>query len=59
MGKAYTVLDEVFIAGYLQESSLKKIAKAMKEVIFVNEIEHTYNEEMLMENLGIEPNAAR
>jgi hypothetical protein len=32
MDKAYTVLDEVFIAGHLQESSLKRVAKAMKEV---------------------------
>jgi AP-1 complex subunit sigma 1/2 len=35
MDKAYTVLDEVFIAGHLQESSLKRVAKAMKEVEFI------------------------
>ncbi|KAI8896103.1 hypothetical protein BC833DRAFT_598851 [Globomyces pollinis-pini] len=47
MVKAYSILDELIIAGEFSESSLKKVVKRVRD------IEVTEAEESLMENLGM------
>jgi hypothetical protein len=48
MNIAYSVLNEVVVAGELSESSLKSVATQLKEM------DHLLHEEILMENLGVE-----
>ncbi|KAJ3359563.1 hypothetical protein HDU91_004890 [Kappamyces sp. JEL0680] len=48
MEKAYTVLDELFIAGELCEPSLKRT------MYYLGEIDSWLADEMLRENLGLD-----